>query len=522
MNRSALDFRDRAGLFRAFNSKTFDLLVIGAGITGAGIARDAAMRGLDVALVEAQDFASGTSSRSSKMVHGGLRYLQQGEVGLVREAASERKILHRIAPHLARPMPFVLPAHSKGVLAKLKTGMWMFEKLGAVPKTMRHETWSPAELAKNEPAMRTEKLAGAVVYTEYLTDDARLTLANVRSAKAAGATVISYAPVVRIIEEQGKAVGAEINSALEGEALKVTLRAKVIVNAAGPWVDALRGLEDAKADKRLQLTKGIHVVVPKSRLPIDRTIIIRAPDKRSIFAVPRGDAVYLGTTDTFYAETHYWPRIERPDVDYLLDAAALTFSTKKLEAQDVVATWSGVRPLVAQDGKKPSDISRKNEVWTGPGGMLSVAGGKLTAYRKMAQRIVDDVETLLGHAPTPCRTDQEALPGGDCDINTTERLAALYGTEASQVMDAGGDIAAEVSFAVTCEGALKLEDYWVRRSVRACFDPDGGLGILDTAATIMADLLGWSYAKRQQQIEECKQIRKNSFAWADDALATKE
>jgi len=527
MNRSALDFRDRANAFRALEGKVFDVLVIGAGITGAGIARDAAMRGLDVALVEAEDFASGTSGRSSKMIHGGLRYLQQGEIALVREAASERQILHRIAPHLARPMEFVVPAHSKAALAKIKTGVWMFEKLGAVPKAMRHTVWSQSELAAQEPVMCTDEVSGAIVYTEYLTDDARLTLANVRSAKAAGATIANYAPVCRIIEEQGKAVGVQIRGALDGETFETTVRAKVILNAAGPWVDSLRCLENAKADKRLQLTKGVHVVVPKERLQINRTIIIRAPDKRSLFAVPRGDVVYLGTTDTFYAETDYWPKIDQADIDYLLTAAAGTFRSVPLCSEEIVAAWSGVRPLVAQAGKKPSDISRKDEVWRGPGGMLSVAGGKLSAYRKMAERIVDDVETRLGHKSSRCRTGDEPLPGGDAGSkrNTSgirDRLSTLYGSEAAWLAEAGGHIAAEVEFAVTHEGALTLPDYWVRRSARAYFDPDGGIAVLGRAADAMAALLGWSATTKRLQIDTCKQIRNDSFAWANNARTKEE
>src|SRR5450432_1280127 len=379
---------------------SFDVLVIGGGITGAGVARDAAMRGLSVALVEARDFASGTSSRSSKMIHGGLRYMAQGDLALVHEAASERKAVERIAPHLTRQTPFVIPAKTAAALAKLRAGLWAFEKLGGVPKDRRHEVWSQRDLLDREPAVDARDLFGAVVYPEYLTEDARMTLANVRSASAKGAQVVSYAPVRGLIVEDGRAVGLTIGDGLSDvDADRARVRGRVIVNAAGPWVDLLRRLEDGAAEVELQLTKGVHLVVAHERLPVSRTVIMPAADRRSVFAVPKGDFTYIGTTDTFYPTSDYWPRIEAADVDYLLAAAAARFSTPALGHRDVVAAWSGLRPLVAQAGKSASEISRKDEVWTGPAGVLAIAGGKLTAYRKMAERVVDMAQEALGQRP---------------------------------------------------------------------------------------------------------------------------
>ncbi|HEX6867129.1 MAG TPA: glycerol-3-phosphate dehydrogenase/oxidase, partial [Caulobacteraceae bacterium] len=351
-----LDFRDRKRLFAALEARTFDLLVIGGGVTGAGIARDAAQRGLSVALVEARDFASGTSSRSSKMIHGGLRYLAQGDLGLVREAASERKAVERIAPHLARMTHFVIPAKSAAGIAKLNAGLWAFERLGGVPKARKHETWSRAELARNEPAMRTDDLAGAVVYPEYLTDDARLTLANVRSAVADGATALNYAPVSELIVEKERIAGAVVTDAAGNGGARI--RARVVVSAAGPWVDGLRALEAGRSPHKLILTKGVHLVTTAEKLPVDRTIVITTPDKRSIFAVPKRGMTYIGTTDTFYDKPDYWPKIEVEDVDYLLGAVAARFTCERLKRTDLTSAWSGLRPLVAEEGKSPSDISR--------------------------------------------------------------------------------------------------------------------------------------------------------------------
>jgi glycerol-3-phosphate dehydrogenase len=518
-----LDFRDRDKLFDALDGQSFDVLVIGGGVTGAGVARDAAMRGMSVALIEARDFASGTSSRSSKMIHGGLRYLAQGDLALVREAASERKIVEAIAPHLARQTPFVMPARNAAAIARLQAGLWTFEKLGGVPKNRRHEVWSPAETAEREPAIDRSDLAGAVVYPEYLTEDARLTLANVRSARAAGAVLANYARAEAILSDNGRAAGARVVEAPEIGGRSARVFARVIVNAAGPWVDALRALESGEAAPRLILTKGVHLVVERERLPVSRTVIMSAADRRSVFAVPRGAFTYIGTTDTFYPDAEGWPRIEPADVDYLLEACSRRFSTRPLTADDIVSAWSGVRPLVGEAGKAASDISRRDEIWTGPGGVLSIAGGKLTAYRKMAERIVDMAEAALGRRHAKCRTAAEPLAGGDVDVANAEagvaarglgaleaqRLVALYGAEAP---DAVGGPAVEARLAVLREGAMTLEDWWVRRSGRAWFDRNGGLDALAPAAAEMAGLLGWSPAETARQVEACRQRHLDTLA----------
>ena len=526
MTEGRLDLRNRDALFDALEAGPFDVAVIGGGITGAGVARDAAMRGLKVALVEARDFASGTSSRSSKMIHGGLRYLPMGDLALVREAASERKIVQAIAPHLARETPFVIPAKTAATVAKLRAGLWAFEKLGGVPRSRKHEVWSQSQLREREPAVLADDLAGAVVYPEYLTDDARLTLANVRAAAAHGALVVNYASAASFVIEGGRAVGIEVVDTLRGEGRRARLTAHMIVNAAGPWVDAVRALECPGAEPRLKLTKGVHLVVSRERLPVDRTIILPAADKRSVFAVPKGEATYIGTTDTFYPATDLWPTITAEDADYLLDAAAQRFSTARLTHADITSAWSGVRPLVGEEGKSASEISRKDELWTGSAGVLAIAGGKLTAYRKMAERVVDQIEETLGRKVSPCRTDKEPLPGGDVEVDAVlaalaalqvphmaaHRLVGLYGSETEVVMADGGDVAAEARHAVEAEGALTLEDYWIRRSARAWFDPGGGTDVLGDAAAAMAPLLGWSPEEAERQIAACQSIYVGNMA----------
>lgn len=525
MSTPSLDFRNRPSLYNTLESTQYDLLIIGAGITGCGIARDAALRGMAVALVDARDIAAGTSSRSSKLIHGGMRYMASGQLTVVKEASIERKTLRRIAPHLTQPTSMLLPAQSRGAVLKLKTAMVAYETLGEVAKQDRHVVWNLDTLKENEPTLITKKLVGAVVYPEYKTDDARLTLANAQSARAAGADILTYAPVTEILTENGKACGAILGDALGASGGCV--RAKLIINATGPWLDAVRKLEETVAPPKLQLTKGIHVVLKRDRLPIQNTVIMQAPDKRSNFAVPHGDFVYFGTTDTFYPDADYSPEITREDIDYLMESGSNSFNQGPFSDDDIVSLWSGVRPLLAQKNRKPSEISRKNEILHGPAGVLSIAGGKLTSYRSMAERIVDDCESLLHLPHQNATTANEPLPGGDCEedlasiISTleskglnrlhAERAAALYGSEAVDVFSTDTTIDAEVEFAVTHEGACTLDDFWTRRSIRAHFDENGGVDTLAPAAAMMSALLNWSSEETEKQIVQCLTIRESEM-----------
>jgi glycerol-3-phosphate dehydrogenase len=335
--------------------------------------------------------------------------------------------------------------------------------------------------------------------------------------------VLNYAAVESFLIEGGKAIGALVRDTLAG-AHGARVRARLMVNAAGPWVDAVRALESAGAAPKLKLSKGIHLVVDRERLPVSHTVIMPAADRRSVFAVPKGRATYLGTTDTFYPTADAWPTITAQDADYLLDAAAKRFSSPPLTHQDIASAWSGVRPLVGEEGKSASEISRKDELWTGPAGVLSIAGGKLTAYRRMAERVVDRIEEGLGRGPSASRTAVEPLAGGDVNVaaavaglrglaqEDADRLVALYGAEAAAVAADGADVAAEARRSVLAEGAVTLEDYWVRRSARAWFGEGGGLAALPAAAAAMAPLLGWSAETQRRQIEGCRAIHAASLA----------
>jgi glycerol-3-phosphate dehydrogenase len=528
MSSADLDLRDRDRLFAALCNETCDVAVIGAGITGAGIARDAAMRGLDVVLLEAGDFAAGTSSRSSKLVHGGIRYLAQGDVGLVREAARDREVIGRLAPHLAERTIFVVPARSRWEMTKFRMALATYERIGSIVPGDRHESWGLQELAHQEPTLRTDGIVGALAYPEYITDDARLTLANVRGAALAGAHVANYTEVIGLTAA-GHAGMHEIvtRDRLDGER-ECRVRARVVVNAAGPWADHIRRLEEPQATPKLMLTKGIHLVLSRRRLPIRHTVNLKASDARGLFAIPRGEMAYLGTTDSFYPHPDYSPEITADDIAYVLATANHAFELEPLAPRDIVSLWAGLRPLLAQPGKAPSEISRRDEIMVGAGGMITIAGGKLTAYRRMAERVVDRCQQVLGVTLTPSRTADVPLPGGDLaagvaalaqristhlgTASAAERLVRLYGAEAAMVADDGGDVAAEVRQAVYREGAVQLDDYWIRRSARAWFGADGGAGALEIAAREMALLLGWSEAEQREQLERCRRIRRMEMA----------
>jgi glycerol-3-phosphate dehydrogenase len=509
----------RSTSLRALGHRQIELLVVGGGITGAGIARDAALRGLETGLVEAEDFASGTSSRSSKLIHGGLRYLQQGDVGLVREAASERAVLRRIAPHLAEPRRMVMPTYRLTTQMKLRAGLFMFEKLAPVDADESHRMWDRAETIAEEPLISPTGLHGAAAFTEYVTDDARLVLANVVDAHAAGALVANHAEVTAL--ERGRVT---IRDAFSGETY--IARPRVIVNAGGPWVDELRRRAQAEGGRKLQLTKGIHLVVPWARLPVRHCIIMTARDKRSVFVVPRDGMTYIGTTDTFYPTPTRVPEVTLDDVDYLFEATNRTFRDVRLTPADVTGSWSGLRPLLAEEGKSPSEISRRDEIMVDEAsGLITIAGGKLTAYRRMAERIVDLVYQRLGRRAEDCRTAGLPLPGGEAAVprlppslcaDAQSRLARLYGGGLVRVLARDGGAAplagiptvlhAEIEHAIDEEMALTLEDVLERRTRALLFDPSQGLGGVEEVADVMARRLGWEADRRSSEVDRYRRL----------------
>ena len=502
--------------------ETFDLVIVGGGITGAGVARHASLAGLKVALFEANDFASGTSSRSSKLIHGGLRYLAMGDVALVRETALERKSVHQMAAHLAEPQWMVLPVRSRASLLKFRAGIGTYERLGAVAEHERHRNWRANDLAQEEPLLRTDQFPYACAYREYLTDDARLTLAVLRAAAGAGAQVFNYARVERI-EALSDCTQVRVRSAVN--TTEVVVRAKAVVNAAGPWAESLAAA-DQPLPKSLHLSRGVHISLPHAKLPLRNMLVLNTKDKRSIFAIPRGRVTYVGTTDTsFEGDADLWPPIERADVDYLLEPLNDHFAIEPLIADDVVAAWAGLRPLIFEPGKAAKEMSRKDEVWVSDSGLITIAGGKLTGFRKMAESVMQEVARVLDTSLT-LEDPLQPLPGGDLDsvgsraaelsrqFNVTDaaalRLVRLYGSEAEQLLadnpeplSRSGDlIAAEVDWAVQVEGAATLEDLLYRRMRSVWYEPADLHELLPSCAQRMADLLHWDEAQRQREIEQ--------------------
>lgn len=405
-------FEQRPKILLTLDRYHFDVLVIGGGITGAGIALDAASRGLSVALVEMQDFAAGTSSRSTKLVHGGLRYLKQLEVGVVAEVGREREIVYENAVHVTTPEKMLLPLFKKGSYSPLTTSLALklYDRLANVKKEERRTMLDAEQTLKLEPLLKKQDLLGAGYYVEYRTDDARLTMEVLKKAVENKAICINYAKVTDFIYEGKTIIGAHVRDDISG--VTIDVHATQIVNATGPWVDEVRGHDAIHNNKKLHLTKGVHIVLDQHIFPLQQAIYFDTQDKRMIFAIPRDGKTYVGTTDTFYDADPQHPVVTQEDVTYLINAIHNMFPDVVVSVQDVESTWAGVRPLIYEEGKEPSEISRKDEIWTAPSGLMTIAGGKLTGYRKMAENVVDKiVKTHDFKHSEACSTKQQSLSG---------------------------------------------------------------------------------------------------------------
>ncbi|HUL49739.1 MAG TPA: glycerol-3-phosphate dehydrogenase/oxidase [Gemmatimonadales bacterium] len=535
---------DRTRALAALSAEPVDLLVIGGGITGAGIARDAALRGIRTALVDKMDFGAGTSSRSSRLIHGGLRYLERLEWGLVFEAAHERAVLRSIAPHLVRPLAFLFPVYRGGRIAPwtLRAGMWLYDLLGG-RSARRHRWLRRKAVAQLEPRLRSRGIRGAALYYDAQADDARLVLATLRSATAAGAKAISYALVTGFTRAEGTVRGAVIRDMLDPKRREYSVAAAVVVNAAGPWVDAVRRLDDPGAVPLLRPTKGTHVLVRRERLGNTHAVTFLSPvDGRVMFVLPAGDFSYIGTTDTDEPADPDEVRASGADAVYLLRSANAMFPDARLSPRDILATWSGIRPLLAPadshgaSGLSASQVSREHRVLEAPSGLVTIAGGKLTTYRVMGREVVDHVARRLRKMdgrPMASRphTDRLPLPGGEAaDLNVVtanlrvrgiadphaEHLVRRYGSEGAAIASLverdralGEPIApgrpelwAEVVHAVEREMAVRLSDVMIRRLHLFYEDADQGRRVAPRIAARMAQLLGWDERRRAVEIED--------------------
>ncbi|MFS0688020.1 glycerol-3-phosphate dehydrogenase/oxidase [Sporosarcina sp. 179-K 8C2 HS] len=517
----------------------FDLLVIGGGITGAGIALDAVTRGLSVALIDMQDFAAGTSSRSTKLIHGGLRYLKQMELKIVSETGKEREIVYRNALHVTKPERMLLPFHKGGSFGKLTTsaGLFVYDKLAGVRKEERREMLSAEETLAMEPLVREEGLLGGGHYVEYRTDDARLTIEVLKKAAQKGALCLNYMKAEQFNYDDGKVAGVTSRDMLTGEVIDIS--ASVVVNATGPWVDELREKDEVSNDKRLRLTKGTHIVIDKVVFPLQQAIYFDSPDGRMIFAIPRGNKAYIGTTDTFFDGDRANPVANEEDIAYLLDALHYMFPSVKVDRNDVESTWAGIRPLIYEKGKDPSEISRKDEIWEAGTGLITIAGGKLTGYRKMAETVVDYVVMRI---PTtsfgPCVTEHLPLSGGDFESEeqfaiyiesksneaelyglTNEEgraLASMYGTNVDLVYNYASAVSteqtvlpatwkAEILYSIHYEMAMTPSDFFIRRKGDLFFNISYAKLYKEAATDYMGDILSYSVETKERYLAELEQ-----------------
>lgn len=388
---------NRKEIIKEIQKEDFDLLIIGGGITGAGIALDAASRGLKVLLLEQNDFASGTSSKSTKLIHGGLRYLKQLDFWLVKEVGSERAVIHNLAPHLVVPDKMILPIIENGTYGSWLTsiGLKIYDILASVEGDDKRKMLNKEEALLKEPLLPVDILEGAGYYAEYRTDDARLTIEVLKTAVRHGAKAVNYCKVKELSYSDEKINGALVQDLLQD--IELLVKAKYVVNAAGPWVDLIRDKVDLSPStgKRLQLTKGVHLVFPFEKLPVKQSIYFDVPDGRMIFAIPRGKTTYVGTTDTKYDGDPKDVKTDLVDAMYLIHAVNHMFPDIELELKDIQSSWAGLRPLIYEEGKTAGELSRKDEIFESETGLISIAGGKLTGYRKMAERTVDLVDERI-------------------------------------------------------------------------------------------------------------------------------
>ncbi|MEC5416354.1 glycerol-3-phosphate dehydrogenase/oxidase, partial [Staphylococcus hominis] len=505
----ALSTFNRNLIKKNLRNKEFDVVVIGGGITGAGIALDATQRGMKVALVEMQDFAQGTSSRSTKLVHGGLRYLKQAQIKVVAETGKERAIVYENGPHVTTPEWMLLPMHKGGTFGKFTTniGLTMYDRLAGVKRHERKKMLSKQATLNKEPLVKKDGLKGGGYYVEYRTDDARLTIEVMKRAAEKGAEVINHTKSTDFVyDAKNKVSGIKVKDMLTGEEYQIN--AKKVINAAGPWVDEVRKKDYTRNNKQLRLTKGVHVVIDQSKFPLRQAVYFDTEkDGRMIFAIPREGKAYVGTTDTFYNNEKTKPLTNQEDRDYLIDAINYMFPDVHVTDADIESTWAGVRPLILEDGKDPSEISRKDEIWEGKSGLLTIAGGKLTGYRHMALEIVDLLAKRLKQEYSlkfaDSKTKNTPISGGDVggsknfenyvnrkvqegkalglSTDVAHNLASKYGSNVDKLfaiaqltnekdLNMPLELYVQLVYSVQNEMVYKPTDFLIRRTGKLYFD----------------------------------------------------
>ena len=523
--------KDRAARLQSAQATHYDLIVIGGGITGAGVAMDGAIRGLKVLLLEKYDFASGTSSKSTKLIHGGLRYLKQLEFGLVRETGLERAVAHNNVPHLVHPRNMLLPIVEKGTFSSFTASLAIsvYDRLAGVKKVDRKRCLAEEEVVDLEPLLRKNILKSAILYSEYRTDDARLTVEIIKAAIRNGAEAFNYLEVKDFTYKNKKLSGVICTDNFSEQTIE--FKAKTIVNAAGPWVDNLRTVDNVDTETNLQLSKGVHIVLSKEKLNIKNAVYFDAFDGRMIFAIPRGKSVYVGTTDTFYHDDPDKLSCTKEDAEYLLEAIQKMFDIPPLNIHDVKSTWTGLRPLIRKKGKGPTELSRRDEIFTSDSGLLTIAGGKLTGFRKMAERVIDLVYKTQSRKAVDCTTEAYKIhhePFADYNayealIKDLEKLyphiqpvdleymTSAYGKDVLQIIaDSDGSesdlIKKQIAYTIDYEAACLPIDFIERRTGWLYFDIDLVEKHLDEIIQEFTAAFGYDQHWATEQKRICNEI----------------
>lgn len=542
----------RGERLKNMSEEQYDLLVIGGGITGAGIALDATLRGMKVALIDMQDFAAGTSSRSTKLVHGGLRYLKQFQVGLVAEVGKERAIVYENGPHVTTPEWMLLPLYKGGTFGPLSTsiGLRVYDYLAGVKKSERRAMLSRDEAIAKEPLLKSEGLKGGGYYVEYRTDDARLTIEVIKAAFENGANIMNYVKAEEFIYQNEVIIGVKAKDMLTNKVLNI--RTKKVVNAGGPWVDNIRKKDYSRNNKQLRLTKGVHLVIDQSVFPLRQAVYFDTPDRRMVFAIPRDGKTYVGTTDTFYSEDASRPKMLEEDREYILKTIHFMFPEVRVTPKDIESSWAGVRPLIYEEGKDPSEISRKDEIWEGESGLITIAGGKLTGYRKMAESVVDLISKRLGangQIFKESQTKTYPISGGSVggsngfqpyisikekeavEFGLTKeegrRLVQMYGSNVDEVLQYAKTfdteentkltkiVYAQLMYSIEHEMATTPSDFFIRRTGALFFNINWVHTWKDEVMSSMEKKLGWTKEQTAYFKEELETELRNAVIPVD-------
>lgn len=551
---------DRTQYLENLTTKKVHILVIGGGITGAGILLDAVNRGFETALIEKKDFASGTSSRSTKLIHGGLRYLKQAQFSLVKETGKERKIVYNNAKHLVERNKMILPFYKGGTLGAWTTSiaLWLYDRLARVGKNEHKMMLKKQTTMRIEPLLNTEGLKGAGLYYEYKVDDTRLTLEIIKKAVESGGVALNYTEAIGYLYEDGKISGVKVLDVLSNTTYEI--QADYVVNASGPWSDQVAMLEHKPESlKRIVLSKGVHIVVPFHRLPLKQPVYFEnRSDKRMIFAIPHWEYTYIGTTDTAYSMDMDHPLANKEEVSYLVKSLSQVFPKAHISENDVHSTWAGIRPLVYEKGKTLAELSRKDEVFKSTSGLISIAGGKLTGYRKMAERVV---ELILAEFKSQenktspvlheeALTDLSNVSGSEfksdddfrklksycnslcthlqVDERVMEKVFHRYGTNTEQVVALAETFTDQVEdpylrlelggllYGIRQEMVCTLSDYLIRRTNQLYFGRDQIKKFLIPVLDLLASELGLDETRKSKNLEDFMKEYDSVMQWQNE------